>query len=139
MEQIRYWAGGYGNKELSPKDQKARLQEFIKDEYWQADFTNSSTKTTRQKKLFADITIGDKFLIKGFGGKYQIKVYFVGEVVEKDEENYRLGLKKEYYNIYNRKLAVAQRAPGGIGAGSWFNTLLEVKRQDIIDTFFNKG
>jgi|GEM_PF-5869461 len=127
-QSVRYWAGGFGTG-----DYYTQLQDFINNEYWQAlDYNETDQRSVAQqaRAIFSKISVGDKFLIKGFGGRSDLKVHFVGTVVNKDDSTYRLDLKREDVTLYNGK------APAGAGAGNWFNTLLEVTRPQDIELLF---
>ncbi len=100
--EIHYWAAGFGSSGNSEEDHK-KLSDFIENQYWQAlDYDDKDTSKTANKArdIFAKIKIGDKFLIKGFGGKSDLKVYFVGTVVNIDEDIYRVDLEKEDVPLY---------------------------------------
>lgn len=109
------------------------LERFIKGNYWQAlnyadDDQRSVAKEARQS--FAEIAIGDHFLIKGIGGRYHLNVYYVGEVTGKNDALKRIDLRKLDRRLYSGK------APTEEGARNWMNTLFEVDRQDIIKLLF---
>lgn len=127
---IRYWAGGFGRH----GDAHGRLQDFIENDYWQAlDYEDDDESSTAQnaRSLFEQIQVGDKFLIKGYGGSHDLIVHYVGEVLSKDQSDYRLELTKLDVPLYKGK------APKGQGAKVWFDTLLEVQRTQDINMLFN--
>jgi 5-methylcytosine-specific restriction protein B len=76
------------------------------------------------------VTVGDGFVIKGYGGKSDLQVHLVGAVKTIDLEQGRLTLEKLDAPLYKGK------APKGAGAGSFFDTLVAVTRPDIIELLF---
>ncbi len=127
---INYWAGGFG---VSDGD-KQRLSDFIKNNYWAAiDYSekDESPQAKKARSNFNQIKVDDYFLIKGYGGKHDLNVHYIGKVISKDTESYTLNFEKLDMPLYKGK------APRGNGAGVWFDTLLQVQRQDIIDMLFN--
>ncbi len=130
MPNIRYWAGGF----VSGKQPYERLKDFVASCYWQAlDYApdDNSVNASRARATFSKIKVGDKFLIKGYGGSHTLKVHFVGEVIKKDDNKFRVDLKEENVKRYHGT------APKGDGAGNWFLTLLEVKRKKDIELLFS--
>lgn len=124
----RYWAGGFGRGEIFYE----RLEDFKTNNYWQAlDYDEDSNQVIAENAwaLFREIKIGDGFLIKGYGAG-NIRVHYVGEVTGKNEEMGRLELRRKNVRLYRGQ------APGGEGAGNWFNTILEVKREKDIQLLF---
>ena len=124
----RYWALGFGSGEWYD-----RLEDFKTNNYWQAlDYDNEDDRNTAEKarKLFSDIEPGDYAVIKGYGGRADLNVHYMGEVIEIDPDNSRIEFKKLDMPLYHGK------APKGRGAGNWFNTILEVSRKPDIDLLF---
>ena len=129
----RYWAGGFGNKYLSADQNAKKLREFLDGSFWQGIYYDKNDKSElaiEARDVFSQISVGDEFLIKGLGGRYDLVVHFVGEVVAKDDQNYRLDLASKNVTRYYGK------APRGQGAGKWFNTILEVRRPQDIQLLF---
>lgn len=134
----RYWALGFGSdihyENLhNAKNKVNRLDDFINKNYWQAlDYDNQDDSRTAEKalKLFMEIEEGDHCLIKGYGGKSDLVVHYIGEVVKIDPEKNRIDFKKINNKLYHGK------SPKGHGAGNWFNTILEVTRKPDIDLLF---
>ncbi len=124
----RYWAGGFRSTN-SYED----LERYKSGNFWQAlNYSDEDTGATaaEARRLFGVIKAGDYFLIKGYGGRNDLNVHYVGRVVRKDATTKRLDLSRLDVPLYNGK------APGGSGAGVWYNTLLEVKRPDDIKKLF---
>lgn len=124
----RYWAAGF-----NIGAGRADLQPFIAGNYWDAlkyAATDMSNQAKEARALFSQIQPGDYFLIKGLGGKHDLIVHYVGEVLQKDSTNNRLDLKPLDVEHYTGK------APTGSGAGNWHNTLLEVTRPQDITLLF---
>lgn len=129
---IRYWAGGFGRGAQFYE----RLNDFMTNNYWQAlDYDEDSNPQAADKALalFEEISIGDKFLIKGYGGTHDLNVYYIGEVVNKIEDEEKLIFKS--LNVPQFKT----KAPKGRGAGNWRDTLIEIIRPEDINLLFNNG
>ncbi len=127
---MKYWAGGFGKGDDAYKN----LKNFIEKDYWAAIYWPKGDKdpdAIRTRELFKQIEIGDKFLIKGLGGRYSLKVHYIGQVLKKDLKNERLDFEKLDINLYRGI------APKGKNAGGWFDTLIEVKRPDIVKLLFH--
>lgn len=127
----RYWAVGFdlggGHADLKP---------FLEGDYWEAlkyrdDDDRPAAKEARE--LFDQISIGDYFLIKGYGGSNDLVVHYVGEVTGKDSAAKRLRLKRHPVDLFNGK------APTGQGGGNWRKTILEVTRPQDIALLFKRG
>ncbi len=125
---IRYWAGGFGRGE----EYYDRLNEFKTKNYWQAlDYEDDGSSVSENAwNLFRQIKIGDRFIIKGYGGNHNLIVHYLGEVIGKNEDEGRLDFRKIEGEYYRGK------APRGEGAGVWFNTLLEITREEDIRRLF---
>jgi hypothetical protein len=120
----RYWAGGH---EWGGQSQ---LKRFLANHEWQMDLPLEKASARRYQKLFAQIRPGDEFAIKGVGGA-NLRVHYIGWVREVIPESGTLKLEPQP----DRSLYRGAR-PGGAGAGSWTEALLEVKRpQDIALVF----
>lgn len=126
-EERRYWAGGFGEPE--------RLERFVANDTWEINWErDEDTRGARQGwKYFDQISEGDWFAIKGFGGDYQVTIHYLGEVRTVDRESGRVELKP----LTGRRLYKGP-APRGSGAGSWFETLVPVTRDDIISLLFGE-
>jgi 5-methylcytosine-specific restriction protein B len=125
---IGYWAGGH------EWDGVSKAQEFIDNNYWQIGWSRNDTEKAAQQafKLYDKIKVGDEFAIKGLGGKYKLKVYYIGKVVDKEPETGKLELEQ----IPDRILYSGQ-APKGSGVGNWFGTLVAVTKPEIIKSIFH--
>lgn len=125
----RYWALGFGSG-----DWYDRLDDFKKNNYWQAlDYGNEDDRNTAEKarQLFSEIEPGDYAIIKGYGGRSDLKVHYIGEVISIDPETSRIDFKKLDTPLYHGK------SPKGHGAGNWFNTILEVTREPDINLLYH--
>src|SRR5690554_1309887 len=140
----RYWALGFGSSVHydgihNPNEKIDRLSEFVSNNYWQAlDYDNEDDRASAEKarKHVMEIEIGDYAIIKGFGGRSDLVVHYLGEVDSIDPETSRIDFKKieETFPLYKGK------APKGHGAGNWFNTILEVTRKpDINLLYYGEG
>lgn len=134
----RFWALGFGSsvhyEGLHNEEGRVdRLQDFIENNYWQAlDYSGEDDRNTAEKarKLFSEIETGDYAIIKGYGGRSDLKVHYIGEVIAIDPDNSRIEFKKLDTPLFHGK------APKGRGAGNWFNTILEVTRKPDVDLLF---
>lgn len=120
----RYWAGGF--------NEQPRLDAFKAGDFWQIYFKRTSEKPAAKKawKLFARIKQGDYLAIKGLGGKHDLAVHYVGEVVSVDYDQGKIQLKPLPLPLYKGK------GPTGPGAGNWQNTLVPITRADIVQMIF---
>lgn len=122
-----YWALGFNSN-------YERLKRFQKENYWQAidyDKNDTGSAAQRTRKKFNKIQIGDLILIKGYGGAHDLKVHYVGKVIEKDVIGERLDLQPIDIVKYHGK------APSGPKAGNWYETIVEIKREKDIALLFN--
>ncbi len=126
-EDRRYWAGGFGEPE--------RLERFLATNTWEINWKRDEDTrgATQGWKYFDQISEGDWFAIKGFGGDYQVTIHFLGEVRTIDRESGLIELTP----LTGRPLYKGP-APRGSGAGSWFETLVPVTRDDIISLLFGE-
>jgi len=120
----RFWAGGF--------NEPARLEKFIAGNYWQIGWKRTSDKPAAKRtwKLFAGIKPGDYFAIKGLGGKHDLAVHYVGEVVSIHADEGTLALKPLALPLYKGK------GPTGKGAGNWQNTLGPITLPKIVEMIF---
>lgn len=120
----KYWAGGF--------TEPTRLAKFKAGNYWKIGWSRTSDKPAAKKtwKAFQGIAPGDYFAIKGLGGKHDLAVHYLGEVLSVDSEEGRIDLKPLDLPLYKGK------GPAGPGAGNWQNTLIPVTRPDIIQMIF---
>jgi 5-methylcytosine-specific restriction protein B len=121
-----YWAGGF------QWDEERMLEPFTQGNYWQIGWKKDDPK--RDAKItwerFGQIREGDFFAIKGFGGRNDLVIHYIGEVVSKSDDG-TLTLQKLEQALYKGK------APKDLTDGAtWFQTLIPIKRQSIIDTIF---
>jgi len=125
-DEVQYWAGGimWGEERM--------LDRFTTGNYWQIGWGKDDPNPdgVRTWKMFRRIRPGDELAMKGLGGKYDLRVYYVGRVTSVDADSGRVELEKLDRQLYTGK------APKGKGAGSWFDTLVSVKRRDVVDLIF---
>lgn len=121
----QYWAGGFTEPQ--------RLQKFKEGNYWKIGYKRTDDKPAAKRtwKQFAAIKVGDYFAIKGLGGKHDLAVHYVGEVVSIEPDEGKLNLKPLATSLYKGK------GPTGTGAGNWQNTLVPITLPNIIKMIFD--
>lgn len=123
----KYWAGGYhfGNDN--------QFNKFISTEKWKIGWELDDKEGKLFYKRINEVKIGDFFALKSFGGSYDLTISALGIVIDTTEKLHgELQVKwLRFGKIYKGK------APRGAGAGNWFGTLLEIKREDDIIEIFN--
>ena len=128
VDERRYWAGGF--------DERERLDRFLAEKIWELGWPRGAE--TRGAEMswrnFEQIQEGDWFAIKGYGGMGQLTIHLVGEVRRIDAEGGRLHLEElPELGHYEGP------APRGSGAGTWFDTLVPVTRDDVVELIFGDG
>lgn len=122
----RYWAGGHlwGGE--------SKLEEFTSGSFWKHDYgrTHGGNEGRRVWQLFDQIRPGDELAIKGLGGRNDLVIYFVGEVVAVHPDEGRVDLRRLDRPLYRGK------GPAGASPG-WLKTLTEVKEPPAIDAVFH--
>jgi 5-methylcytosine-specific restriction endonuclease McrBC GTP-binding regulatory subunit McrB len=123
----QYWAGGF-----LWSDDDSQLERFIKDNVWQIRWSKTDANPAAKKTwdYFEDVNVGDEFAIKGFGGRNDLRVHYIGEVINKNEDG-ALKLQKLDRLLYKDK------GPKGLTGATWFDTLVPIKSQEIIDAIFH--
>ena len=128
MKTKRYWAGGFlwGGT-------NSKLDEFLNSNLWQIGYSKDTDRKGGKKfwEMLNEIVPGDEFAIKGMGGKHDLKIHYIGEVVEVDSNLGIIRMQQLDRPLYKGK------GPKGKGAGNWLDTLVPVSRTDIIDTIFH--
>lgn len=122
----RYWAGGFG--------EDARAQMFIEENFWEIRWPKDSTHRAARATWgrYANVRVGDWLAIKGLGGRYQLRVRYVGEVIAVDAAG-RVRLKRLEKPLFQG------RPPAPPGDGNWFDTLSEVTNPDARAFVFGDG
>jgi len=125
----KYWAGGHqwGTGSM--------LDEFKAGNYWQVGWSRDAQEQPARTtwKRFNEISEGDLFAIKGYGGTHDLTIHYVGRIVRIYDEAGRLDLDPVAVPLYNGK------APRGQGGGNWHDTLVPVTRPDAIAQVFGEG
>jgi hypothetical protein len=124
--QRQYWAGGFSWSEGS------KLDEFVAGSFWQIGWDKEALQRAAKTtwKRFARIGVGDWFAIKGYGGKHDLKIYYVGEVQSVNHDTGRVDMAPVDAKLFNGK------APRGAGAGNWQETLVPVTLHSAIANIF---
>jgi 5-methylcytosine-specific restriction protein B len=129
----RYWAGG------TYWDRKKMVDEFIELNEWRSGFTEESAQDSTDGKLFLEnypqVQIGDWFAMKGYGGTTNLRIYYVGEVIDKDEDRFAISLKQ----LTDIPL-FRDKAPQKGGKSGWQGTtLVDVVNPEAIHKIFGVG
>ncbi len=127
----RYWAGGFLWGGQSGKGE-SHLDEFVSGNVWKTGYARDATDKKHMDHwvVFDQIKPGDEFAIKGYGGRNDLKVHYVGEVHATDRDNGIVTLKRLNRPLFHGK------APSA-GGGNWFGTLLEVTDPDAVQKVFH--
>lgn len=122
----QYWAGGFQWGETS------KLEEFIQGNFWKLGWDKNEQNPAAKKNwdYFQQVKVGDEFAIKGLGGRNDLRVHYIGEVTGKTEDGV-LKLQKLDRPLYKDK------GPKGLTGATWFDTLVPIKSQEIIDAVFH--
>ena len=122
----QYWAGGFRWGDDS------QLERFIQDNVWQIGYSKTDAKPAAKKTwdYFANVNVGDEFAIKGLGGRNDLRVHYIGEVIGKTDDGV-LKLQKINRPLYRDK------APKGLSGTTWFDTLVPIKSQELIGVIFH--
>src|SRR5579875_1742558 len=122
----KYWAGGFQWGETR------KLEEFMEGNFWQIGWDKDDPKTAAKKTwdYFEQVKVGDEFAIKGFGGRNDLVIHYIGEVVHKTTEDGSLKLRRLNRPLYKGK------GPKGLTGATWFDTLVPITSQTVIDAIF---
>lgn len=122
--QARYWGGGLGDD--------GDLDKWMKGDYWQLNFKKDDQSPAAKIAWdsFAEISVGDEFVMRGWGGRNDLVCHYYGKVIEKNEN----GLLR--FEPLPERSKYHGKAPSGEGAGQWGRTINEVKRKEDIDLIF---
>jgi 5-methylcytosine-specific restriction protein B len=123
----QYWAGGFLWGETS------KLDEFLQGNFWQFGWEKTETRPAAKKTwaYFDQVKVGDEFAIKGYGGRNDLRVYYIGNVIEKSDGDGKLKLQRLDRALYRGK------GPSGLTGATWFDTLVPIKSKAIIDQIFH--
>lgn len=124
--QKQYWAGGFRWGD------KSKLEEFMQGNFWQIGWDKEQTKPAAKKTwdYFEKVNVGDEFAIKGLGGRNDLVIHYVAEVIGKSDHGV-LKLKKVNRPLYKGK------GPKGLTGATWFDTLVPINSKPIIDAIFH--
>lgn len=129
----RYWAGS------TTWGQDQMVENFIANNEWRSGFDESSAKASPDGtvflKSFEEIEIGDWMVMKGSGKANHVKVYYLGEVLEKDEEQYSIKLKRITYP-YDLPRSIDNVPQKGGERGWKGTTLAEITNPEAIQLIF---
>lgn len=120
-----YWAGGFRWGTTS------KLNDFTTGDFWQVGWKRNEKNRAAKKTwtLFDQIKVGDEFAIKGYGHRNVLHIHYIGEVETKTDDGI-LKLKKLSRQLYKGQ------GPKGLRGTSWFDTLVQVNSEPIINTIF---
>ncbi len=124
-ENRHYWAGGcdWGGE--------SKKEEFIASNTWRIGWGKDS-ENKAAKEAWSNIKkvkIGDYFAFKGYGGRNDLVIYYVGEVTDVDAEQGYITLEPlEDISLYHGK--------GPSNPGGWFDTLKSVTSKAAITAIF---
>jgi hypothetical protein len=120
---IHYWAGG------STWGKESKAEEFTNGNFWEIGWEKNDDESAAKRtwKTFEDVKVGDEFAIKGLGGRYDLRVYYIGKVIHKSDDGI-LKLQKLDRPLYRGK---------GPKGPAWFETLLPITNQSAIDAIFH--
>ena len=123
----RYWAGG------AEWDGVSKRQEFIQGNFWQIGWDKDDPKPAARKtwNYFQQVQVGDELAIKGLGGRNDLVIYYVGEIEGKTDGGI-VRLRKLDRPLYRGK------GPIGLTGASWFDTLIPITQEPIIDAIFHR-
>lgn len=121
-----YWGLGFGDQES--------LKDFVANDRWTIGWGPDAKKPAGKRAWdrFCRIQPGDWVAIKGYGGTHDLVVHYLGEVTSVDQDERTLALQRLDIPLYRGK------APSGSGAGSWHDTVVPVKRPDVIADLFGE-
>lgn len=124
----RFWAGGFTH------GGESQLDRFVKQGIWELNWPKDSDKAPARAawKRFEQIRKGDWLAIKGLGGRYNLRVWYVGEVESTEERDKRglVRMTRVPVQLFRGK------APGPPGDGTWFEALAEVTETKALDAVF---
>lgn len=122
----RYWALGFNSD-------RGDLDSYKRNNNWHSlhyERTDPGKGAKIAFKEFDRIKEGDYIIIRGYGGNGDLTVHYAGKVKEKDEE-------RKVLEFYRRKIPLYKgKAPKGVGAGNWHNTIVPITRHDDIRLLF---
>lgn len=75
----RYWGGGiYWDNKID------KSPEFIRGNYWQVGWGRDDKRQGAKQawKFFDQIKIGDELAMKGYGGRHDLIIHYIGEVIK---------------------------------------------------------
>ena len=123
---VSYWAGG------STWGDESKSDEFINGNFWEIGWEKDSPEAAAKKtwKYYEDVKVGDEFAIKGYGGRNNLRIYYVGKITAKSVDG-RLELQKLDRPLFR------EQGPHGLTGTSWFDTLVPIKNKAIIETIFH--
>ena len=128
----QYWAGGFLWGTDDGKGE-SHLDEFLEGDLWRAGYSrdNPGKKHVAYWAMFDQIKVGDEFAIKGYGGRNDLKIYYVGSVAEIISDEGIIRMEKLERKLFHGK------APSVGGGGNWFGTIVPVVNPDAIREVFH--
>jgi 5-methylcytosine-specific restriction protein B len=125
-EAKQYWAGGF------QWGDESRLEEFVQGNFWEIGWEKDDKDPAAKKAWdhFGQVKAGDEFAIKGFGEPNDLRIYYIGKVLNKTDDG-RLNLQKIDRPLYE------DTAPAGLAETSWSDALVPIKAKSVIDIIFH--
>lgn len=122
-----YWSGGV----FWENENKTKY--FVDNGYWEIGWKDkNASKGARQAwSNIKKVRAGDYLAFHSYGGRNDLTIHFLAEVVDKDIDTGRISIKKLPNDVYFKGKAPKMKS------GSWFGTLLQVTGSEAINTIFH--
>lgn len=122
-----YWSGGV------TWDKGNMTREFADNGYWRIGWTDKDANRGAKEAWsnIEKVEPGDYLAFHSYGGRNDLTIHYLAEVVDKDTDNGKLIIKKLPDDNYYRGKAPKMKK------GNWFGTLLQVTGSEAINTIFH--
>ncbi|SNC77640.1 hypothetical protein SAMN06265337_4239 [Hymenobacter gelipurpurascens] len=127
---VKYWAGAYL---FGVNQDQNMLDDFTLKNRWATDHNLAEGEGAKIYRLLRKVKINDRICVRALDRKNGIiQILKVGTVTDTSLiATGELGVQWDY----NPPLFRGSK-PAGVGAGNWWNSLIQVKREDDIDVIF---